>query len=415
MKLLYRISVWSALLAVTVLLLFQPVYDANQQRQNAIQSRYDGFSGVLRLWICRSWSCGGRSLTSWLNGRIAAFEKQHSGVYIQLSEVDESVLRNFADGSVNPPDMMLFPPGTLETSEYLKRLALPANLRSGLEKIGVSDSETYVLPVAMGVYALACNRALLQTPPADWSTLDERPSQASFWLNWPKDSRNQCWSAALIALFSGLTDSAAPQSETLAGEGINLGLPTPVSSPTPSLPPADPIENRLPSLLTDSFLQLPSVYSEFTGGLIAAMPVMLAEISRLEQLSQSGKAPDWSISLPGAAFTDQIALLAVTACERPDLSARQQLCTEFATLLLSEPAQLALTAAQALSVIDTEPLYDASSPLSVLENALANQSLLVPPAFDNAWRSTASRLADQVAARALSPQHALEALLQRLA
>lgn len=414
MKRLYRISVWGALLAVAALLLFQPAYDANQQRQAAIESRYDGFSGVLRLWVLRGWSCGGRTLTSWLNGRIAAFERQHSGVYIQLSEVDESALRRFDDGSVNPPDMMLFPPGTLDGSTHLQSLPWPAKLRSGLERIGASEGRAYALPVAMGVYALASSGTLLPSLPADWSTLDERPSQTAYWLNWPKDSEHQCWSAALIALFSGLTDSASPQANTPAGDGINLGLPTPAASMAPTRAPANPIANRLPTCLPDSFLQLASVYSEFAGGLIAAMPVTPAEISRLEQLSQSGKAPDWSISLPGTAFTDQIALLAVTDCERPDLARRQSLCRDFADFLLSAESQAALTAAQALSVIDTEPIYDAASSLSVLEKRLLGQTLLVPPAFDNAWRSTAAFLADQVISQGLTPQQALEALFQQL-
>lgn len=415
MKHLYRLCVWGALLAVATLLLFQPAYDANQQRQAAIQSRYDGFSGVLRLWVLRGWSCGGRTLTSWLNGRIAAFEKRHSGVYIQLAEVDESALRHFDDGSVNPPDMMLFPPGTLETSASLQKLPSPDNLRRGLERLSISEKETYTLPVAIGIYALAYNRALLQALPADWSALDERPSQATHWLNWPKDTERLSWSAALITLFSGLTDRTSPQSETPTGEGINLGLPTPEISPAPTHLPEDPVENRLPMLLPDSFLQLPSVYAEFTGGLIAAMPVTLAEINRLEQLSQSGKAPDWSLSLPGAAFTDQIALLAVTDCERPELSRRQSLCREFADFLLDAESQAALTSAQALTVIDTEPIYDASSALSVLEKSLSGQTLLVPPAFDRAWRDTAPRLADQVIRQSLTPRQALEALSQLLA
>ena len=144
------------------------------------------------------------------------------------------------------------------------------------------------------------------------------------------------------------------------------------------------------------------------------MPVTAREIRRLTTLSDSGKAPDWAAAAPGATFTDQIALLAITNCERTALSERQALCREFALFLLTEDAQRTLTAARALPVIDTPPLYAGANGLSALESGLSGKTIAAPPAFDNAWRREAAALADWVVAGEITPQTAWDALKDTL-
>ena len=421
MKRLYRPIAWLLLCAAAALMLLCPAGNVDQRREAAIRARYGGFSGVLRLWTCEALS----PLSGWLNGRIAAFEKRHGGVYIQLTEVDEAVLRDFASGRVNPPDMLLFPPGMIEETAFLAPLEDDYPLRAGLERCGALDEARYALPIAMDTYGVAYNRALLGALPADWSALSERPAASksfkkqaeSYWLNWPRDTDTQNWSAALIALFSGAVNSEATRQRAPAGEGLDLGLSLP-SDPTqaPSdAPRADKlIENRLPNVLPDSFRRDASVYAPFARASLAAMPVTQREIRRLTALSDSGKAPDWAVGAPGAAFTDQIALIAVTDCARTALSERQALCREFAAFLLTEDAQQALSTARALPVIDTPPLYAGENGLSALESGLSGKTIAAPPAFDNAWRERAAALADRMVAGDITPQAAWDALKDTL-
>ena len=421
LKRLYRPIAWLLLCAAAALIVLYPAGDADQKREAAIRARYGGFSGVLRLWTCEDLS----PLSGWLNGRIAAFEKRHGGVYIQLSEVDEAALGDFAAGRVNPPDMLLFLPGMIEETAFLLPLEDDYALRAGLERAGTLGGTRYALPVAMDTYGLAYNRALLGALPADWSALSERPAASksfkkqaeSYWLDWPRDTDTQSWSAALIALFSGTASGETARQGAPAGEGLDLGLSLPSD---PTQPPAEApraeklIENRLPNILPDSFRRDASVYAPFTRASLAAMPVTAREIRRLTTLSDSGKAPDWAAAAPGATFTDQIALLAITNCERTALSERQALCREFAFFLLTEDAQRTLTAARALPVIDTPPLYAGQIGLSELETGQSGQTIAAPPAFDNGWRREAAVLADRVAAGEITPQTAWDALKEAL-
>ena len=413
MKRLCRPIAWLLLCAAAALIILYPAGDVDQKREAAIRARYGGFSGVLRLWTCEELSF----LSGWLNGRIAAFEKQHAGVYIQLSEVSGDVLKDFAVGRAAPPDMLLFLPGGIGETAFLAPLKGDFPLRAGLESAGCLDGARYALPVAMDTYAIAYNRALLGALPADWSALSERPSVSkSFkkqaeacWLDWPRDTDTQSWSAALIALLSGTVNGGEARPGAPAGEGIDLGLSVssaPTQAPTEAPGAPSLIENRLPNQLPDSFRREGSVYAPFTRASLAAMPVTQRELIRLQRLSDSGRAPDWAAGASGAAFTDRVAFIAVTDCERTALSERQALCFEFAVFLLAEDSQRALKSACALPAIDAPPLYAGQSGLSEMESCLSGRTVTVPPAFDNGWRSLAGALADQVTEGTLTPRQA---------
>ena len=72
------------------------------------------------------------------------------------------------------------------------------------------------------------------------------------------------------------------------------------------------------------------------------------------------------------------------------------------------------SAAQALPVIDTPPLYAGENGLSELETGQSGQTIAAPPAFDNGWRKEAAALADRVVAGEITPQTAWDALKEAL-
>ena len=141
--------------------------------------KYAGWNGVLQAWVCSRWSCSGSFIT-WLNGCAAEFEKDHDGVYIEFTPVDESALHS----GIRTPDMIFLSPG-------------------------IPDAGGDALPVAMGGYIWVYNRALTDAPPEQNITL-------------LPDEPGRSFTRALQALMSGEPDA---EEKALPDAGIDLGLP----------------------------------------------------------------------------------------------------------------------------------------------------------------------------------------------
>ena len=370
MKRFRQIAAWAAVCAVMALAARTPETDAARRRNEALRSRYEGWAGTLRLWTLDEAFCGTDSLAAWLANRAAAFAKAHAGVYVQISSVDGETLRGFAAQAGSPPDMLLFPPGLLENPQGLLALPDVAPLRAGLAACGLIGEARFALPVAIGAYGMAYDRAALDGLPADWSALPDRPRDGMLWLGWPKDSAYCRWSRAMGDLLAPAppTPEGDETRPPPAGEGLDLGLPASAMA-------------TLPRLLPDSFQAKDSVFAPFARGEIAAMPVTPREIARLRALSDTGRAPDWAVAARASAFTDQVALLAVTDCARPGEAARQALCVAFARLLLADESQSKLTRSGAFPAIDLPSLYAGVEGMAQLEAGLAGQTLETPPAF----------------------------------
>ena len=368
MKKVRLILLWAAVCAVAALTALTPARNTDALREELVRSRYGGWAGVLRLWLPEAWTDDG--LTAWLNGRIAAFEKGHRGVYIQMTEVSEEALRGFAGGSATPPDLLVFPPGLLANPQGLLALPYDAPLRPGLEACGVTEGGRFALPVAMGGYGLAYNRAALESLPAAWRDLPQAPTLkgCAYWLNWPADGEYLRWSQAMGDLLADAPPGEATPETPRAGEGLDIGLPAAGAALLPEAVPAD-------------FGRQASVYKPFVNGEIAAMPVTPREIHRLTQLSDTGRGPDWAVAPRASAYTDQLALLAVTDCPSSDRAERQALCLAFAAFLLSEDSQTKLTRARLFPVTELPPLYVGSEGMAQLEAGLANLTLRPEQAF----------------------------------
>ena len=370
MKRFRQIAAWAAVCAVMALAARTPEGDAARRHEQSLRGRWEGWAGVLRLWAFDGAYCGTDSLAAWLADHAAAFEKAHAGVYVQISSVDGEALRGFAAQAGSPPDMLVVPPGLLEGTDNLLALPDVAPLRAGLAACGLVGEARFALPVAIGAYGMAYDRAALDGLPADWSALPDRPRDGMLWLGWPKDSAYCRWSRAMGDLLAPAppTPEGDETRPPPAGEGLDLGLPASAMA-------------TLPRLLPDSFQAKDSVFAPFARGEIAAMPVTPREIARLRALSDTGRAPDWAVAARASAFTDQVALLAVTDCARPGEAARQALCVAFARLLLADESQSKLTRSGAFPAIDLPSLYAGVEGMAQLEAGLAGQTLETPPAF----------------------------------
>ncbi|MDO4866280.1 MAG: hypothetical protein Q4C10_06950 [Clostridia bacterium] len=365
----------SALCALCLLLLIPLALRAWRvlplDRQPLIAEKYAGWSGVLRLWIFEGWQPGAGSLSGWLNGCIAGFEKSHPGLYVQPEYVSAEALSDFLDSGILPPDMLLFPPGLLDTPEGLAQLKLPQSIRPAFSDVGAWDIGIFAAPVAAGGYLIARNASLLDALPQSW-----RDGDAVLAVPFPEDWRH--WDLALMALCSEPKPSAAEATAEPALPGLDLGL-LPEITPAPSASPP-PAPGELPSCrLPEDFDYDEGAWHSFINGQAAALAVTQREVRRLQSLADQGRGPDWALS-GNCPYTDQVLCLAVL--DRPDGDPRPDLCREFLEHLLDPACQGALRKAGAFSVTDAPSGYGQGDPLLQMEQALRSETLCVPCCFD---------------------------------
>ena len=349
---------------------------------------YEGWAGVIRVWVSPGWQPGYGSFVPWLNQRAARFEKKHPGVYVQVEPVSEGVLKSF-DKVDLPPDAILFAPGMLDGGTNLCALDPCASLRPELSQAGQWGEELCALPVAMGGYAWAINRGIVAQVPLDWSGLaapEPVKKQARYLMQAPADEPYRCWSAALSALCAPRRVTAQGQVAGELAQGINLGLPEEIAATPTPVPETTLVNCALPAVLPDSFLTGDDFYSGFTKGLYGAIPVTQREIRRLQVLSESGRAPDWAGEAGGAAFTDQLLMMAVPQTHREDSAARQALARELLAFLLNEDSQKALSSIRALRVTQGEALYAGDAGMAELEKSTLGV-LSTVTAFDTGFKA----------------------------
>ena len=348
-----------------------------------VAEKYAGWSGVLRMWVFEGWPCGSGSLSPWLNHCIARFERNHPGVYVQPRSVDAGAIASFNESGILPPDMILFPPGLLDAPTGLLPIPLPEGLRLSLSESGSLGGRTYAVPVAMGGYLWAWNAALTDGIPVDW-----RDSALTLAAPGPEAWRR--WDAALLALCAGRPSTSSndesPSAPPELSGGLDLGLsmaetPAPTDAPTSGDVPLQPV--RLPEDLQYN----DSAWRSFTNGEAAATIVTQREIRRLQALADRGKGPDWRLAPGDAAFTDQLAALALV--DRPDAADQQNLCRELLSFLLTDDCQQVLALAGAFSVTGVDSGYGAGDPLATLDAALHDGALRVPNCFDARWPEAA--------------------------
>jgi len=369
-----------------------------------VQEKFESWSGVLRIWRCEGWQSGSGSLTGWLNACIESFEKKHKGVYVQVIDVDGETMRSYSADTPNPPDLLIWGTGMLDTPQDLVCLTGEYPLLETLREVGMRGENRYAVPVALGGYALAVNSDLIARNDA------EREKLKATLFDMPEDTSVHSWSAAVMAMFAGsLTDSAG--GGTPVGEGIDLGLTAGEEKEREPIAQTTSRPDALPVPLPPDFADRSSVYADFSGGHLAMMPITQREIRRLELLSDSGKAPEWHVQARGLPFTDQMALVSVTAAREE--AERWALCMELIEWLLREDMQKKLTSSRAFSVCDMTPLYSSNRAMSAVESALKSENLLVPPAFGNGWRAEASALMNGIGAGE-STHEAYEVLRQAL-
>jgi len=355
--------IFPAIAVVVALLFLFPVYMEDLPRENTelVAEKYGGWSGVLHLIVCE----GPLSPTKWLNARAGEFKKTREGVFIRVESAAAPTLDAIAKSGVLKPDMLLFYPGTLSAPEGLvplSGLSGTENLRAGLTRAGEYNGEVFAVPVAMDAHCLL-KRA---DAPADMSVWRiAAPEGAGF-------------SAATVCLFSG---NAERQTEEAPTREIALGLPSAPPEATPA--PAEAFRDVPP----------PRAYSVTEASLTAfqngeADAVVADGRTLADAASLADRLPEMQAVLPSeVVFTDRAAMAGIFAGD----AGRVEVCREFLSFLLTDESQQALASAGAFPVTRVS-VHTAEPLLGDVEAALLSKRVLLPGAFETAWKTRAETL-----------------------
>lgn len=280
-----------------------------------VREKYDTWAGVLRVWVCDDWRVGTGSLERYLNACAAAFERAHVGVYVNVQLVTREAVANFLTTGVNPPDIIVYPPGLLESARGLRAIEAAAAFRPGMERVGMYEDLRYAAPILMNAHLWIY----------DADALDQLPSD----LYGVKAACREADLNALVALNSGLR----PEEGTArALPGVDIGLPGGAAA-TPE--PTGTVACRV----GQDFLVSDAAYDLFRKGTVDAFVGDLNDIIRIPEKI------DWRASVTGrAAYVDDMALFSVVARAEPDADARAELCGEYLAAILGDGQALAAKA-----------------------------------------------------------------------
>ncbi|MBQ3080194.1 MAG: hypothetical protein IJC48_09405 [Clostridia bacterium] len=326
-----------------------------------INEMYDGYSGILKLWICEGWTPGAGSLSRWLNSASERFEKTHDGVYVQISYVSPQTLAAFNYAPENPPDILLFSSGMLNDKSDLIPIEAPETILPGLQ----TNLDGLCVPVAMGGWAWAVNAQLTGTI-----------SGAK--IAFPNDEQYAHPSVALTAMLTGNCEDTPSESGSSSRYGMDFGLPSPTLPPNETKTQNRKRREIIPG---SESIQSDDAYRLFTLSEADALLVSQREISRLESLSQSGRAPDYRIITTGEAYTDQVTYASACGLSKNHAEEKQALSKEFILFLLSDDMQSRLSSAKALRVTKGGALYSSSSAFFELERFYTENRICTPGAF----------------------------------
>ena len=293
-----------------------------QDNQALVEEKYAGWSGVLRIWAFEGWT-GGDLMAGWINGCASAFEKSHPGVYIEVTYPGAEAVRQLGRTGVRAPDMILFPPGLMDSPDGLVALeSLP--VRESLADSGGG----YACPVALGGYAWAINDG------AEGTAI-------------PADEEWRSWSAAVQRLGE---PGAIIEEIEIEPPGIDLGLPASASA-------------------SDGL-------TRFVNGELNAIPVTQRELARLLRLQDQGRGPEWRLQPGAEAWTDQAIYLAVVQ------GGQEALSREFLSYLLSEDCQMRLTRVNLFGVTDSPTGYASGSAMELMDLSMLREGFTASGAFN---------------------------------
>ena len=342
MALKYRILLLGAVISIAFLAI-NTLDVFPLPKDDVLKEKTEEFSGVLRLWISEENSPSQGGLASWLTRESERFEKEHDGVYVQITPVSKETLSAFSYKAEFPPEMIVFSPGTLSDMQGLVRTENSSLLKEDFKNY----ASGYCTPIAMG----ACFWAVRESAdgPLSGKTL--------------LFDRSHLY-PGLYALKSDLGYQKAPGMRY----GVDLGLP---------------IYNEEESEITEEAAEIiPGGDSRIAENACASFingegnAVFLSH-RELSSLINASAAPEFEIVMTGEIYADLLSLFAITDT---NTAKEKRMCEKFLDHLLSEDAQKRLESAKAFSVTEAQ-IYAGKTHYQEIEMFLSAMKIHPAPAF----------------------------------
>ncbi len=316
-----------------------------------VRKKYDTWTGVLRVWVVEDWQVGTGSLERWLNICGAQFEKSHDGVYVNVQLVPAEAVKNFLTTGVNPPDLIVYPPGLLDSADGLRAFSVSADYKAGLDAVGRYEDARYAAAVLTNAYVWIYDPGRRKRLPAD---LYEVPAACR---------ANDL--PALVCLNSGLRPA---EGTARVLPGVDIGL-SGGAAETPE--PTGSVACRVGA----DFLVSDAAWTLFQSGDVDAFVGDLSDIRRAAQRT------NWATVVTGAyAWTDDMALVSLVARDGDRADERAALCEGYINLLLWD-GQTRAAKAGALPVTRGAGAYAGDLALAPVEAALETMRHICAPAF----------------------------------
>lgn len=291
---------------------------------------YESWSGVIRMCVCQGELNGMDMALPWLNNCLSAFEKQNTGVYIQLETAARGALERLEAEAL--PDIIVFTPNLLKTGAGLVPLQNTESVRPALNAACMKDGMQYALPLCFGGYGLLINADMLSELPSDWETAAKsvyRPASnkapAAYALQIPAEGS---WPAVARRLIGEL-----PRASEL--------LP--------------------PDYMKCSFTK---AWQDFRNGAAACIPANQWHVRQMRLPENRRRIPKAKLVFSSEAYTDQIFAAAIISGKR---KARTEVCRQVLDFLISEKSQLGLAAALMLPARADMRLYEAEEDMRQME------------------------------------------------
>lgn len=287
-----------------------------------IEKKYSTWAGVIRIWTAEECNAEG-----WLNECAGILEKAYEGVYINVQEVPSDTLAAYAQSGVNPPDILIYPAGTVTDASLLSPVTGAYPLRDGIRQ-GI-----YSVPVLLRPRFWIYNPGVYDPLPGDMHNVNAA-----------------CAADDVIALTALCTGLRPEEGDALSLPGLDLGLD---GEAIATQRPAGEVACRVaPDIIREGSLR-----TLFGKGEIDAFVGGVGDVLRLDECSAAATGE--------YAYASDIILCSIA--DKAD--GRDEVCRAFMDILMSEGQALAARA-QAFPAIVGASAWEGNRVLGSVEEAL---------------------------------------------
>lgn len=311
-----------------------------KDQSGIVKEKYNDWTGVIRIWVQNDIKT---NPLQWINTCSTKFERERKGIYINVQSVSPAAIKTLRETGINPPDIIIWSAGLLDTADGLHEITGEYPLRPGLKQ------SPYAIPLLTGAYAWIYTGSL----PADM-----------------RDTPVACSDDMLVPMAALSTSLRTGDSSEAILPGVDLGLSGDTQAKEK---PQGNIICRASSMLA---------VTDNAAGMLknGEVPVIVGDISQIKSLCGAG----YSAQVTGScACTGAPVLFSMVKRNVSAPDERRALCEDFLTYLMTEGQEKAHLAG-AMPATDNITAHAGDPVLSYIEAQLSGLTCISPPYFGDA-------------------------------